>query len=116
MGGLFGKKRLTVFLGDLVIVGMNFAEREKTVTVSSEINECSLQGRLHPSHFRKVDITLYLLAVSRLKIEFFNTVAFEHRHAGFFRVARIDQHARGHYNFSNRAAARGKPPGRREHL
>jgi hypothetical protein len=43
--------------------------------------------------------------IRRFKVEFLNPVALEHRHPGFFLVARIDQHARCHYKFSSRAAA-----------
>jgi hypothetical protein len=103
--GLFGQQGLAVFLGDLVIVGMDFAERQETVTIAAEVDESRLQGRFYPGNFSEIDIAFDLLVIGRLKVEFLNPVAFQHRHPGFFLVARIDKHARGHYKFSRRAEA-----------
>ncbi|ABC63446.1 hypothetical protein ELI_06770 [Erythrobacter litoralis HTCC2594] len=102
--GLFREQLLAVRLRDLVIVGMDFAKGEETVTVASEIYERRLQRRFDPRDFGQVDIAFDLLVFSRLEIEFLNPVAFEHRHPGFFRVARIDKHARCHVIFSVRRA------------
>ena len=88
--GFFGQQRFAVFLGDLVIVGMDFAERKKSVPVSAEIDECRLQRWFYSGYLGEVDIALDLLVISRFKVEFFNPIALQHRHPGFFLVARID--------------------------
>ena len=106
VGGLFGQEALTILLGDLVVVRMDFAEREEPVPVAAEVDEGRLQRRFDPGYLGKVDIALDLLVFGRLEVELFNPVALQHRHPGFFLVARIDQHARGHQRISVRAAAR----------
>ena len=84
------EQRVAIFLGDLVIVGVNLVEGEEAVPVAAEIDERGLQRGFDPRHLRQVDIALYLLVFCRLEIKFFNPVALEHRHPRFFRVARID--------------------------
>ena len=90
MARFFGEQCLAVFLGNLVIVGMNFAERKEAVAIAAKVDKCGLQRGFDPGYLGKVDITLDLLVIGRFEIEFFNSVAFEHRHPGFFLVARID--------------------------
>ena len=58
--------------------------------VAAEIDEGGLQRGFDPRHLCQIYIAFYLLVFSRFEIEFFNPVAFEHRHPRFFRVARID--------------------------
>ena len=82
---------------------MDFAERQKAVPVAAEIDKRGLQRGFNPGYLGEVDVAFDLLVFGRFKVEFFNPVAFEHRHPGFFRVARIDKHAHGHYKFSVRA-------------
>ena len=41
---------------NLVVVGMDFAERKKTMTIAAVINEGGLQRRLNARHFRQIDI------------------------------------------------------------
>ena len=96
VAGLFGQQRLAVFLGDLVVIRVDFAEGQKAVAIAAEVDERRLQRRFDPGYLGKVDVALDLLVISRFKVEFFNPVALEHRHPGFFLVARIDKHARGH--------------------
>ena len=111
MRGFLGEQGVAVFLGDLVVIGMDLAECEEAMPVAAEINKGGLKRWFYPRYLGEVDIALDLLAVGRLEVEFFNTVALEHRHPGFFRVARIDKHARCHCNVSRRAG-RGHRPGR----
>ena len=49
-------QRLTVGDGDLVIVGMNFAESEKAVAVATIFDEGGLQRRFDPRDFRQIDV------------------------------------------------------------
>jgi len=96
MGALFRQQSLSVRLRDLVIVRVYFAEGEEAVTVPPEIDERRLKRRFYPRNLGEIDIALDLLVFGRFEIEFFNPVALEHGHPGFFRVARIDQHAGCH--------------------
>ena len=73
---------------------MDFAEGEEAVPIAAEIDESRLQRRFDSGYLGEVDVALDLLVIGRFKIEFFNSVAIEHRHPGFFLVARIDQHTR----------------------
>jgi hypothetical protein len=120
VGSLFGQQPLAVFARNLVIVGMDFAEGEEAVAIAAEIDESRLKRGFYPGNLGEIDIALDLLMIGRFKVEFLNTIALEHRHPGFFRVARIDQHARCHLIFSKRAAVRTSPldgrPGRRREI
>ena len=51
-------KRFAVFLRDLIIVGVNFAKRQETMTVAAEFHEGRLQGLLDPGDLRKIDVSL----------------------------------------------------------
>jgi len=110
VAGLFGKQRDLVLARDLVIVGMDFREGEKAMPVAAIIDESRLQRGFYASNLGEIDIALDLLVFGRFKVEFLNPVSLEHRHPGFFLVARIDQHARCHSIFSVRAH-RAEPAG-----
>ena len=115
---LFGQQRVTILFGDLVIIGVDFAERQEPVPIAAKVHERGLKRRLHSGYFGEIDIALDLLVISGLEIKFLDAVAFEHRHPGFFRVARIDQHARCHNGISIRGRrgpgreGRGRPKAR----
>ncbi len=53
---LFLEQRLTVRDRDLIIIGMNFGEGQKTVAVAAVVDEGGLKRGLHPSDLRKIDI------------------------------------------------------------
>ena len=93
---LFGEQRVAIRLGDLVVIGVDFAEGEEPVAIAAEVDESRLKRRFDPGYLGKVDIALDLLVFGRFKVEFLNPVALQNRHPGFFRVARIDKHARCH--------------------
>ena len=81
---------LAVLARDLVIVGMDFAEREKAVAIAAIFDERRLQRRFDAGYTCEINVALDLLAIGRFKVEFLNTVSLEDRHPGFFLVARID--------------------------
>ena len=60
--GLFLQERLPVGERDLIIVGMNFAEGQETVTVAAVVDERRLQRRLDPRDLGQVDIAPQRLA------------------------------------------------------
>ena len=64
--------------------------------IAAEIDESRLQRGFDPGYLGEIDIALDLLVFGRFEIEFLNPVALQNRHPGFFRVARIDEHARCH--------------------
>src|SRR4051812_4244320 len=98
MGALVGfDQRLTVGDRDLVVVGVNFAERQETVAVAAIFDKGGLQRRLYPRDLGEIDIAAQLLALGGFEIKFFDAIAANHDNPGFFRVGGIDQHLVGHF-------------------
>jgi hypothetical protein len=98
MGAFIGlDQRLTVGDRDLVVVGMDFAEGQKTVAVAAIFDESRLQRRLYARDFGEVDIPAQLFALGGLEIKFFDAIAADHDDPGLFRVGSIDQHLVGHF-------------------
>ena len=91
--GLFGQQGLAVCDRDLVVIGMDFAERQETVAVSTVVYEGGLERRFDPRDFREVDVPLKLLFRCAFVVEIFETASVEHNHPRLFQVAGIDQHA-----------------------
>jgi hypothetical protein len=97
MGTLVGLDQgLTVGDWDLVIIGMDFAEGQKTVAVAAVLDEGRLQRGLYPRDFGQVDVAAQLLALGRFEIKFFDAISADHHDPGLFRVGGIDQHFVGH--------------------
>src|SRR5258708_37862202 len=72
MGTLIGfDQRLTIGDGDLIVVGMNFAEGEKAVAVAALFDEGGLQRRFGPRDPRPRNIAAAVFAVRRLEIKIF---------------------------------------------
>ena len=61
--GLGAQQRLTVGDRDLVVVGMDFAERQETVAVSAIFDEGGLKRRFDARHPRQIDVSFELLLV-----------------------------------------------------
>ncbi|MCY1172519.1 hypothetical protein D9M73_126550 [compost metagenome] len=104
MLGLFAQQRVAVFLGDLVVIRVDFAEREEPVTIATVIDERGLQRRLDARHLGQIDIAFELLALGGFEIKLFDSVSLDDSNAGFLPVPCVDQHTRGHVLFSGRAA------------
>ena len=81
-------------IGDrnLVVIGMDFRERQKPVSVAAVVEECRLQRRLDARYLGEIDIAPQLLAVSGFEIEFLNAISAQYDHPGFLRMRRIDEH------------------------
>ena len=88
--GLFTEQRFTVFLRNLVIVGMDFGKCQKSVPVAAVIDERRLKRRFDTRHLGEVDIALKLFVFGRFEIEFFDPATLDDRNTSFFPVARID--------------------------
>ncbi len=93
----FLDQRLPVGDRNLVVVGMDFGERQEAVAVAAVIDEGRLQRRLHARDLGEIDVTAKLLAVSGLEVEFLDAVAAEHYDPGLLRMGRVDQHFVGHW-------------------
>jgi hypothetical protein len=86
------EQRLTVGDRDLVIVGMNFAERQEAVAITAVIDEGRLQRRLYARDLGEIDVAAKLLALRRLEIKFFDAIAAHDHNPGFLRMGRVDEH------------------------
>ena len=93
----FLDQRLSVGDRNLVIVGMDFGERQEAVAVAAVIDECRLQRRLNARDLGEIDVAAKLFAVSGLEVEFFDAVAAQHHDPGLLRMGRVDQHFVGHW-------------------
>ena len=96
MLGLFAQQRVAIGLGDLVIVGVDFAEGEEAVAIAAIVDERRLQRRFDPRHLGEIDISFELLVLRGFEIKFLDPVSLGDGDPGFLRVARVDQHAHGH--------------------
>jgi hypothetical protein len=97
MGALVGLDQgLTVGDRDLIIIGMDFAEGQKTMAVTAILDEGRLQRGFYPRDLGEVDVAAQLLALGRFEIKFFDAISADHHDPGLFRVGGIDQHFVGH--------------------
>ncbi len=96
MLGLLAQQRVAVGLGDLVIIGVDFAEGEEAVAIAAVIDERRLERRFYPGDLGEIDIAFELLVLGGFEVKLLDPVSFDDRDPGLFRVARIDQHAHGH--------------------
>jgi hypothetical protein len=98
MGALVGlDQRLTVGDRNLIVVRVDFAERQEAVAVAAIFDERRLQRRFYPRDLGEIDIASELLALGGLEIKFFDAVAADHNDPGLFRVGGVDQHLVGHF-------------------
>jgi hypothetical protein len=89
-------QRLPVGNRDLIIIGMDFAERQEAVAVAAVLDERRLKRRLNARHLGKIDISAKLFSLRRLEIKFFDSIAAQNDDPGFLRVRRVDKHFVGH--------------------
>jgi hypothetical protein len=94
---LFAQQRFAIGDGDLVVIGMDFAEGEEAVAVAAILDEGRLQRRFYARDLGKVDVAAQLFALGGLEIKFFDTIATNHNDPGLFRVGGVDQHFVGHF-------------------
>ena len=84
--GLFAHQRFAVGDRDLVVVGVDFVERQEAVTIAAILDEGRLQRRLNARHLGEIDVASELLLVLAFEIELFNAVPIDHHDTRFFRV------------------------------
>ena len=110
---LFVDQGLPVGDRDLIVVRMNFAERQEAVAVAAVIDKGGLQRRLNARHFRQIDIASELFTLSRLEVEFLDAIAAQDDYPGLFRMRRVDKHFVGHCKSREGARAARSAPQRR---
>ncbi|WP_283810012.1 hypothetical protein [Bradyrhizobium guangzhouense] len=98
--------------GDLVIVGMDFAESEEAVAIAAIFNEGGLERGFDPGDLGEVNVSAQLLALRGLEVKLFDAIAADHDDPGLFRVGGIDQHLVGHV-LTLGGGGRGSPWARR---
>ena len=107
MGAFVGlDQRLTVGDRDLIVVRVDFAERQEAVAVAAIFDERRLQRRLYARDLGEIDIAAQLPAARRLEVELLDPVSAQHHHPGLLRVGGVDEHLVGHGNVSRRACGR----------
>jgi hypothetical protein len=99
-------QRLPIGDGDLVVVGMNFAESEEPVTVAAIFDKGGLQRGFDAGYFSEIDISLYLPFGGRFEVEFFKSDSVDDDYTGFLGMGGIDKHALRHCGRTPRRAAR----------
>jgi hypothetical protein len=98
VGALVGlDQRLTVGDRDLIVVRVDFAERQEAVAVAAIFDERRLQRRFYARDLGEINIAAQLLALGGLEIKFFDAIAADHNDPGLFRVGGVDQHLVGHF-------------------
>ncbi len=90
MLGFLAEQGFAIGLGNLVIVGMDFAEGKKAVAVAAIIDKCRLERRFYPSDFGEINIAFELLVLGGFEVKLFDPGSLGDRYPGLFRVARID--------------------------
>ena len=93
---LLGDQPFAIGDGDLVVVGMDFREGQKAVSVAAIFDEGRLERRLYANDLREVDVALEGLAARGFEVEFFKSRSIDHNDPGFFGVSCIDEHTPCH--------------------
>ena len=96
MLGLFAQQGVAIGLGDLVIIGVDFAKGEEAVAIAAIVDERRLERRFDPSYLGEIDVTLELFVLFGLEIKFLDPGSLDDGDPSFLGMARVDQHAHGH--------------------
>jgi hypothetical protein len=98
--------------GDEVVAG-DFLQGQEAVALAAVVDEGGLQGRFQPDDAALVDVGLLLFLRGLLDVDVVQVLAIDDRHAQFFGLRGIDQHALhclGFLTRSNREERRGPRP------
>ena len=90
--GLLLQQRLPVGDRDLVVVRMNFAERQKAVAVAAIVHERRLQRRFDARHLREIDVAAKKFARGRFVVELLYPAVAKNHDPSFLGVRGIDKH------------------------
>src|SRR5947209_19537941 len=110
-------QRLPVRDRNLIVVGMDFRERQEAVAIAAVVDEGGLERRLYARDLGEIDVAAQLAAARGFKVELLDPIAAQHRHPGLLRMGGVDEHFIGHETVSWRRArvcrasteARGAP-------
>jgi len=72
---LFAQQGFAVFLRNLVIVGVDFAEGQEAVAIAAIFDERRLQRRFDAGYLGQIDIALELLVLGGLEIKLLDAVS-----------------------------------------
>ena len=89
-------QRLAIGDRDLVVIGVDFRERQKAVAIAAVVDEGGLERRLYPRDLGEIDIAAQLAAARGFEVEFLDPVAAQHDHPGLLRMGGVDEHLVGH--------------------
>ncbi len=92
LGGGFGQKRVTIRLGDLVVVRVDFAEGEEAVPVAAILYKGGLERGFDPGNLGEIDISPELALFPGFEVEIFNLAVGDDSNPGFLRVRGVDKH------------------------
>ena len=87
---LFGDQHLPVGDGYLIIIGVDFVEREEALAIAAIVHKRRLQGWFDPDDLGEVYVSFELFAGCYLDIKFFQPFSVEHHHPSFLRVSGVD--------------------------
>ena len=107
--GLKVQQPLPVGDRNLIVIRVDFAERQEAMPVAAILDEGRLQTRFHPHDLGEVYIAFELAFRRRLDIKVFEAIPVQNHDAGFFRVRGIDQHTLGHQEQNSGAPAVATP-------
>ena len=96
LGGVLGflaKQGFAIGLGDLVIIGMDFAEGQKAVAIAAIVDERRLERRFYPGDLGEIDIPFELLVLGGFEVKLLDPVSFGDGDPSLLGMARVDQHA-----------------------
>ena len=95
-GLFFGQQCFAVGDRNAVVIGMDFAERQETVTITAVIYKGGLERRLDLGDLCEIDIALELRLSGGFVVEFFDPSVGNHHDPRLVRVGGIDQHTLCH--------------------
>ncbi len=106
----FPQQGFAVGVGDLIVVGVDFVERQEAVAIAAIFDERRLQAGLYPGDLGQIDVAAQLPAGAAFEIEFLNLVSVQDDDPRFLGVGGVDQHLLGHRS-GLRGARRARGPG-----
>lgn len=92
----FGQQAFAVGNRDLVVVGVDFAERQEPVAITAVVDKRRLQRRFDPDDLSEINVTLVLLLRRCLYVEFFKSRSVHNHDPSFLGMRGIDKHPFDH--------------------
>ena len=93
----FGQQRFAISNGELVVIGVDFREREEAVTVPAIVHKRRLQRRFDPRHPRQIDVGFNRSAVCRFVVDLLDPTIDHNHNPGFITAGSVDKHFLAHH-------------------